>query len=126
MPLLFTSFPAIVAGFVRVFAITKPGTVNLPLLFSSFPATSTKLSKTFLHSDFFTELFASNAATSSVLDMAPAAFMPFIFGAIAHRRQKATSEKVSYDGLSQDEGHEGRRCHVQDGAGWGVSGSAAP
>merc|ERR1740139_835356 len=48
-------FPALVAGFRRVSIITTPGMVNLPFL-TSLAATSARLSKTFLQSDFFTAL----------------------------------------------------------------------
>merc|ERR1719491_2468193 len=82
-------FPALVAGFRRVLIITTPGMVNLPLL-TSLAATSARLSKTFLQSDFFTALFVSKAATSSVLliDAAPimAFIAAFIAGAICVKR----------------------------------------
>merc|ERR1740115_593570 len=81
-------FPALVAAFWRVFTITTPGMVNLPFL-TSLAATSARLSKTFLTSDFFTALFVSKAATSSVLliDAAPfMAFIAFIAGAICVKR----------------------------------------
>merc|ERR1712170_247641 len=65
--------PALVAGFKRVFTIATPGMMNLPV-FTSFAATSARLSKTFLQSDFFTALLASNAATSSVLLIDATAF----------------------------------------------------
>merc|ERR1719469_1862963 len=81
-------FPALVAGFRRALIITTPGMVNLPFL-TSLAATSTRLSKTFLQSDFFTALFVSKAAKSSVLliDAAPfMAFIAFIAGAICVKR----------------------------------------
>merc|ERR1719376_184984 len=89
-------FPALVAGFKRVFTITIPGMVNLPF-FTSFPATSARLSKTFLQTDFFTALLVSNAATSSVLliEATAFAFIAFIAGAICKKPvNKASSINV--------------------------------
>merc|ERR1712238_200664 len=50
--------PALVAAFRRVLIVQTPGMVIFPALFTCFAATSAKLLRTFIHSDFLTSVSA--------------------------------------------------------------------
>merc|ERR1719378_1135706 len=64
--------------------------VNLPVFFTSLAPTSAKLSKTFMHSDFFNSVAVAKASASPVFVRAlPLAFIAFIdFGAIVRGRSR--------------------------------------
>merc|ERR1719378_1785705 len=71
--------------------------VNLPVFFTSLAPTSAKLSKTFMHSDFFNSVAVAKDSASPVFVRAlPLAFMAFMaaafiaFGAIARGRSRRT------------------------------------
>merc|ERR1740120_539334 len=64
--------PALVAGFVLVFSMTRPGMVNLPVFFTSLVATSVKLSINFLAAAGFCSVASASAPAMPVLDRAAA------------------------------------------------------
>merc|ERR1719468_1436271 len=94
-------FPALVAGFKRVFTMQTPGIVNLPSFFTCLAATSANAPKTFAHSERFISQAADSWSAISVfeMDLAPfigriafMAFMDFI-GAMSARTRKDTTEQ---------------------------------
>merc|ERR1711979_172480 len=62
--------PAFVAGFVFIFSIARPGTVNLPVDLTSFEATAARLASTFLQSAAFKPVAVAIAAVMPDWDMA--------------------------------------------------------
>merc|ERR1719509_427989 len=84
-----TSFlPALVAGFLRVLSMQRPGMVNLPVPLTSLVATSASVSSSFLHTAGFNSVAVASAAAMADLDIAAPAFMPAAFiarGAIARQ-----------------------------------------
>merc|ERR1719291_655476 len=91
--------PAFVAGFLRVFTMTKPGMTNFPALFTCFAPMLARASRTLEHSDFFSSVSAARASAMPPLDNErAAAFMAFIdfmafiaeFGAADRRKRMRT------------------------------------
>merc|ERR1719512_423072 len=79
-----TSFlPALVAGFLRVLSMQRPGMVNLPVPLTSLVATSASVSSTFLHTAGFNSVAVASAAAMPDLDIAAPAFAFIARGAIA-------------------------------------------
>merc|ERR1719192_3042902 len=76
-------FPALVAGFVRVLILQRPGMVKTPAFFTSAAATFAKVSRSFVHCDFFTSTPVANASASAPLVMALVAV--FIDGAMCYK-----------------------------------------
>merc|ERR1711878_269034 len=68
--------PALVAGFLRVLSMQRPGMVNLPVPLTSLVATSAKVSSTFLQTAGFNSVAVASAAAMADLDIAAPAFMP--------------------------------------------------
>merc|ERR1712087_869131 len=72
-------FPALVAGFLRVLIITKPGTTNLPFFSVSAAAMLARVLKALPITPFFTSQLSAIAAVNAVLVIT----VPFIIGAIS-------------------------------------------
>merc|ERR1719491_1718967 len=72
--------PALVAGFLRVFNMHRPGMVNLPFFFTSLVANSARLSSAFLHTAGFNSVASASAAAMPDLLMDTT---PFIAAALA-------------------------------------------
>merc|ERR1712045_61182 len=53
--------PALVAGFLRVFNMHRPGMVNLPFFFTWLVANSARLSSAFLHTAGFNSVASASA-----------------------------------------------------------------
>merc|ERR1719291_1487395 len=71
--------PAFVAGFLRVFTMTKPGMTNFPAFFTCFAPMLARASRTLEQSDFFNSVSAARASAIPPLDRErTAAFMAFI------------------------------------------------
>merc|ERR1719442_265503 len=105
--------PALVAGFLRVLIMTKPGMTNFPALFTCFAPRLARASRILEHSDFFSSVSAARASAIPPLDRErAAAFMAFIdfmafialMGAAAWGSQIGAGAlrrtKLSYTGLS--------------------------
>merc|ERR1719254_263390 len=78
--------PALVAGFIRVFSLNKPGIEKVPVLpATSFVAMVVKLPMSFVHTFLFSSHLSASAATIAVLVMAfaVAGFIVLIGGSIA-------------------------------------------
>merc|ERR1719401_2892045 len=76
--------PALVAGFIRVFNLNKPGIEKVPVLpATSFVAIVVKLPMSFVHTFLFSSHLSASAATIAVLVMAFAVFIVLIGGSIA-------------------------------------------
>merc|ERR1719384_1731863 len=68
--------PALVAGFLRVLSMQRPGIVNLPVPLTSLVATSARVSSIFLQTPGFNSVAVASAAAMADLDIAAPAFMP--------------------------------------------------
>merc|ERR1719408_838924 len=72
-------FPALVAGFLRVLIITRPGTTNLPFFFVSAAAMLARVLKALPITPFLTSQLSAIAAVNAVLVIT----VPSIIGAIS-------------------------------------------
>merc|ERR1719190_289765 len=83
--------PALVAGFVLVLSLQRPGNMKTPVLATSLVANSAKLSMKLEHTDFFNSHDAANASAMAPFDMVFADFMAAAFiaflGAIVTKKQ---------------------------------------
>merc|ERR1719166_573925 len=82
-------FPALVAGLVRVLILQRPGTVKRPAFFTSAVAIVARLSRSFVHWDFFTSVPVANASASAPLVMA--LVVAFMDGAMLQNAMKLRS-----------------------------------
>merc|ERR1740121_2520007 len=62
--------PALVAGFILVLILHKPGRVKMPVLTTSFVAISQRLPMSFAHTDFLSSLSVASASARAPLVMA--------------------------------------------------------
>merc|ERR1712190_146111 len=85
--------PALVAGFVLVLSLQRPGNAKTPVLVTSLVASSAKLSMTLEHTDFFNSHDSANAWAMAPFDMHFADFMAadFFMGAIAMKGTRSTN-----------------------------------
>merc|ERR1711879_790762 len=85
-------FPALVAGFVRVLILNKPGRVKIPFFTTSFVAISQRLPMSFAHTVFLSSLSLASASARAPLVMA----LAVAFGAILCSGEGAAERR---DGL---------------------------
>merc|ERR1719488_380123 len=74
-------FPALVAGFMRVLILQRPGNVKIPFFFTSAVPTSAMLEKIFVTTPFFSSHLPATASARAPLLIATA--LDFMAGAIA-------------------------------------------
>merc|ERR1719311_1256797 len=77
--------PAFVAGFLRVFNMTRPGITNLAFFFTSAVAMLASVSNIFFASAGLISHASAMLLAKAPLDMTVPVFIPFILGAIAAR-----------------------------------------
>merc|ERR1719445_166108 len=86
--------PALVAGFLRVLSMQRPGMVNLPVPLTSLVATSASVSSIFLHTAGFNSVAVASAAAMPDLDIAAPAFAAAFIARGAIARLKWISRKL--------------------------------
>merc|ERR1712088_732611 len=87
------AFTMVLAGLVRVLILQRPGTVKRPAFFTSAVAIFARLSRSFVHCDFFTSVPVANASASAPLVMA--LLVAFMDGAMFQNARKLVCSVVA-------------------------------
>merc|ERR1719220_1850622 len=86
--------PAFVAGLTRVLILQRPGTMKTPAAFTCAVATVARVSRSFVHCDFFTSVAVASASASAPFVMAFAFIAgAFIAGAIFQKQGRLLTRR---------------------------------